>query len=91
MGSIETLKESLDSKSTLGKRGLKSKYLQKKEIESKEHFVAMLNQQQEEKQKMAEMTEEELQANQAEKAKLKAMFREDASDDSFCPIIIKSS
>jgi hypothetical protein len=40
---------------------------------------------------MSEMTEEELQVNQAEKAKLKAMFREDASDDLFCPIIIKSS
>ena len=40
---------------------------------------------------MAEMDEEEQQAMQKEKAKLKAMFREDANDDAFCPIIIKSS
>jgi translation initiation factor IF-2 len=40
---------------------------------------------------MDELDEEELQQVQAQKAKLKAMFREDTSDDQFCPIIIKSN
>jgi hypothetical protein len=40
---------------------------------------------------MAEMDETELQHVQSQKAKLKAMFREDISEDQFCPIIIKSN
>ncbi len=51
----------------------------------------MMHQLGEEKQMMAEMDETELQHVQSQKAKLKAMFREDISEDQFCPIIIKSN
>lgn len=40
---------------------------------------------------MEQMDEEELQQLQAEKAKMKAMFREDVGDDQYFPIIVKSN
>ena len=45
----------------------------------------------EDKLRMEHMDEDELQQAQAEKAKLKAMFREDVGEDQFFPIIIKSN
>lgn len=75
----------------IGKKSSKSNYAKKKEIAAKDHFISMKHNIDEDKLKMQEMDEEELQQAQAEKAKLKAMFREDVSDDQFCPIIIKSN
>lgn len=62
MNSVEKLQESLDKKSILGKRAQKSSYHKQREAQSKEHFVSMLNQHNQEKDRMADMDEDELQS-----------------------------
>lgn len=60
MTNEESLKNILADKSNIGKRSLKSGYQQKKELASKDHFVSMMHQFEEDKQKLSEMDEEEL-------------------------------
>lgn len=87
--SSENLTEALADKTLLGKK--RSNFKKKREQGLKDHFVEMVRIQEEEKKIREEMTQDELDQLNAEKAQLKAMFREDADDDSYCPIIIKSN
>ena len=88
----EQLQEQLEGKSALGKKKLARKgFAYRKELASKEHFVNIYNDLEEEKKRMEEMDEDELLAAQAEKAQLKAMFREDDNESNYFPIIIKAN
>ena len=59
MQTEEELKHSLEDKSTLGKK--RSNYAQKKEIASKDHFLSMKHNLEEDKLRMEQLDEEELQ------------------------------
>ena len=63
----------------------------RKELAAKEHFVNIYNEIEQEKKMRDEMSEEDLLAAQAEKAQLKAMFREDDDSSNYYPIIIKAN
>jgi hypothetical protein len=89
MQTEEDLIENLKDKTIISRKRTRSRYHKAREASGKEHFVSMLHQMEEDKKLMSEMDEEELQQAQSQKAKLKAMFREDLNDDMFCPIIIK--
>jgi hypothetical protein len=89
MTNEEDLIENLKDKTIISHKRTRSKYHKAREAMGKEHFVSMLHQMEEDKKLMSEMDEEELQQAQAQKAKLKSMFREDLNDENFCPIIIK--
>lgn len=91
MTSEADLLENLKDKNIIGVRRQRSRYHKARQEQGKEHFVSMMHQINEEKNAMEEMDEEELRAAQAQKAKLKAMFREDTNDDQFCPIIVKTN
>ena len=65
---IETLAESLQDKTILGKKKSRSRYHKRREQTKKDHLMAMVESSLEEKRKMENMTEEELKADKVEKA-----------------------
>ena len=79
------------TKTALGKRRSRSRYAKRKEALQKEHFVNIYHDLEEQKKQLEEMDEEDKLQMQAEKAKLKALFREDDDGIQYYPIIIKAN
>lgn len=71
------LQEELQTKSNIGKKRQRSRFAQNKEAKDKEHFMHMYHDLEQKKKEMEEMDEDELLQEQAKKAKLKALFREE--------------
>lgn len=89
MQTEEDLKANLEDKVIIGHKRTRSRYHKARQEKGKAHFVSMMHQINEEKQRMEEMDEDELREAQAQKAKLKAMFRADTDEDMYYPIIVK--
>jgi translation initiation factor IF-2 len=90
---FENLAETLQDKTTLGKKKQRSRYHKRREQTKKDHLMAMVESSIAEKERLENMTEEEIQADRAEKAQLKAYFRNDDEGQysTFYPVIVKAS
>jgi len=89
--SKEDLEEQLETATTLGKKGSRSRFKRRRDASQKEHFLTMMETQNQEKQDLEEMDDEERQQAIAEKAQLKAMFRDDEDGIKYYPLIIKAN
>ena len=89
--SEQALEEELEGKSNIGRRRTHSKFAQKREAEDKEHLMTIYHDLEKQKKEEEEMDEEELLEAQAEKAKLKALFRGDEDGMQYYPLIIKAN